>query len=247
MTQPPDPAKLAGDLSQRIINHGDALAGPGKPPLKLLKWALGQLEECARTRSVPPSNVVDVAMEAIKEEIGVHPLKPPPAAAPAVPAAPAIRRGVGGVGGGRGNSKGSSSREKKSAAGAAGRGGGSGGRSKGKVVFTPLYGCEEGGTGVGPVSSILEVRVERGRETMRNAACGDLYIHGVPGMFLFCVKLSEMYYRIERSIVSALYTATAGQQHVAAVQVVCTSMIQACRGNMSDSFEFLKKWTSATT
>ncbi|CAM9131784.1 unnamed protein product, partial [Choristocarpus tenellus] len=27
----------------------------------------------------------------------------------------------------------------------------------GKVVFTPLYGCEEGASGVGPVSSLLEV------------------------------------------------------------------------------------------
>lgn len=34
---------------------------------------------------------------------------------------------------------------------------GSGGASKGSVVFTPLYGCDEGTPGVGPVSSILEV------------------------------------------------------------------------------------------
>lgn len=157
MKQPPDPAKLAGDLSQRISNHGAALGGPGKPPLKLLKWALGQLEECARTHSNPPSNVVDVAMEAIKEEIVARPPKPPHAAAAATVAAssPAVPGGGGGGGHGKGNSSG----EKKTAAGAAGRGGGggSGGRLKGKVVFTPLYGCEEAGAGVGPVSSILEV------------------------------------------------------------------------------------------
>lgn len=37
--------------------------------------------------------------------------------------------------------------------------GGSGGGLKGKVVFTPVYGCDEGATGVGPVCSILEVRL----------------------------------------------------------------------------------------
>lgn len=31
---------------------------------------------------------------------------------------------------------------------------------KGSVVFTSIYGCHEGATGVGPVCSILEVRDE---------------------------------------------------------------------------------------
>lgn len=44
-----------------------------------------------------------------------------------------------------------------STAGGSSGGGGSDGALKGKVVFTPIYGCDEGATGVGPVCSILEV------------------------------------------------------------------------------------------
>ncbi|CAM9352316.1 unnamed protein product, partial [Ectocarpus fasciculatus] len=87
------------------MNHTGATAVPGKAPLKLLQWALSQLEECARLRSVPASNVVEVAMAAIKDEMGVpvgaqQPNPPvvtdsPPAAGVAVhPAAPRASGGA---------------------------------------------------------------------------------------------------------------------------------------------------------
>lgn len=127
-------------------------------------------------RSVPASNVVEVAMAAIKDETGVpvgaqQPNPPvvtdsPPAAGVAVhPAAPRASGGAldrsakGGKGGGG---------EKK----AGGRNGG--GRSKGKVVFTPLYGCDEGATGVGPVSSILEVSCNVDRKSPAAQGTGSL-------------------------------------------------------------------------
>lgn len=185
MAQPPDAARLADILSQRISNHAAAV-GSGKAPPKLLQWALGQLEECARTRSAPPSNVVEVAMAAIKDEIGAPAgvQQTAPSAVDSSPAggagdaASAVSNGGDGGEGGReggGNvdearkaaGKGSSSSrgDKKTTAG--GRSGG-GARSKGQVVFTPLYGCDEGATGVGPVSSILEVRVRNGPQLSVN-------------------------------------------------------------------------------
>lgn len=147
-------AKLASDLSQCISNRPPDDGRPGKAPLKLLRWALGQLEESARTRSAPPSNVVEVAMAAIKDELGLPPGEQG-AGPPVPPAAAAVPGGVGGGGGAAGNAgKGGSSEKKRPGPGTSG-----GGRAKGKgVVFTPLYGCEETSTGVGPVSSILEVR-----------------------------------------------------------------------------------------
>eukprot|EP00752_Nemacystus_decipiens_P006443 g5803.t1 len=156
ISPPPNAAKLASDLSQCIDNRPPDAARPGRAPLKLLHWALGQLEECARTRTAPPSNVVEVAMAAIKEEIALPGREQgagPPAAAAAAAAAP----GGGGVGdagknAGKGR-KGGGAGKKPAGAGTSG-----GGRGKEKgVVFTPLYGCEETSIGVGPVSSILEV------------------------------------------------------------------------------------------
>ncbi|CAM9498044.1 unnamed protein product, partial [Ectocarpus sp. 4 AP-2014] len=155
MAQPLDAARLAHDLSKRIMKHPGSTAAaavPGTAPLKLLQWALSQLEECARTRSVPASNVVEVAIAAIKDEMGVPAGEQQlPAAGVAAHPASAPRTSGGAVD--RSSSKGGKggTREKK----AGGRSGG--GRSKGKVVFTPLYGCDEEATGVEPVSSILEV------------------------------------------------------------------------------------------
>lgn len=148
LVPPPDAAKLASDLSQCIRNNPSDAGRPGnRPPLKLLQWALGQLEECARTRSAPPSNVVEVAMDAIKDEIA----RPAGEQEQGPPVAPAVGAATGG--GGAGNAgKGSCAEDKKPAGAGVGRV-----KSKG-VVFTPLYGCEETATGVGPVSSILEVR-----------------------------------------------------------------------------------------
>ena len=151
---PPDAAKLASDLSQCISNRPPDAGGPGKAPLKLLQWALGQLEECARSRSAPSSNVVEVAMAAIKDEIAL-PAGEQGAGAPVPPAGASGAPGGGGGGGDAGNGgKGGIAEKKPAGARTSG-----GGRVKGKgVVFTPLYGCEETSTGVGPVSSILEVR-----------------------------------------------------------------------------------------
>lgn len=152
---PPDAAKLASELSQCIGSRPPDAGGPGKAPLKLLHWALGQLEECARTRSAPSSNVVEVAMAAIQDEIAL-PAGEQGAGAPVPPAATSAAPSGGG-GGDAGNAGKCGSSEKKPA----GAGTSGGGRGKGKgVVFTPLYGCEEMETsaGVGPVSSILEVR-----------------------------------------------------------------------------------------
>lgn len=163
MTQPPDAARLAHDLSKRIMNHTGATAAavPGKAPLKLLQWALSQLEECARTHSVPASNVVEVAMAAIKDEMGVpaaaqQPNLPVVANSPPAAGVAAHPRAGGGASAVDGSSKVEGGKGGTSEKKAGGRSGG-GGRSKGKVVFTPLYGCDEGATGVGPVSSILEV------------------------------------------------------------------------------------------
>lgn len=158
----PDAARLASDLSRHMRSHFSSPAAaapvPGRPPLKLLKWALAELEECARSRTMPASDVVQVAMDAIKDE-----MRAPPAGEqqPQRPGPPADRAepcgGGGGDGAGGEASKAGRARvgNEKRAAGSSSRGGG---RKKNKgVVFTPLYGCDEEATGVGPVSSILEV------------------------------------------------------------------------------------------
>eukprot|EP00903_Cladosiphon_okamuranus_P008763 g8395.t1 len=153
---PPDAAKLASDLSQCINNRPPDAGRRGKAPLKVLRWALDQLVDCARTSSVPPSNVVEVAMAAIKDEIAGLPAGEQGAGPSVAPAATAAAAGGGGDGvrDVANAAKGGGSAEKKPANARAS----SGGRGKGKgVVFTPLYGCEETSTGVGPVSSILEV------------------------------------------------------------------------------------------
>ncbi len=157
----PDAAKLASDLSRHISSRfsssaaaAAAAAVPGRPPLEHLRWVLGQLEECARSRTIPPPKVVQVAMDAIKDE-----LRAPPAGEQEQqrPGPPADRAGPGGVGGdgagGEASKAGKAGNERK----AAGRGSRGGGRKDKGVVFTPLYGCDEEATGVGPVSSILEV------------------------------------------------------------------------------------------
>lgn len=93
-------------------------------------------------------------MAAIKDEIAL-PAGEQGAGAPVPPAGASGAPGGGGGGGDAGNGgKGGIAEKKPAGARTSG-----GGRVKGKgVVFTPLYGCEETSTGVGPVSSILEVR-----------------------------------------------------------------------------------------
>lgn len=188
MTRPPDPAELADSLSRRI----DAYAtNPGKAPLKLLHWALGQLEECTRTRSIPTANVIDVVMAAIKDDL--RPKPTPAAIAPGTVAAgtnatAGAAAGTATAAAGTTSAAGSAAAATAAAGTAAavaagtvasssaGGGGGdtqkassgsgsgsAGSGSKGKVVFTPLYGCDEGSTGVGPVCSILEVTMGRTR------------------------------------------------------------------------------------
>ena len=184
MTRPPDPAELAGKLSRRIDTYAN---NPGKAPLKLLHWALGQLEECTRTRAIPSGNLIEVVMAAIKDDS--HPKPILAAAAPGT-----VAGGTGGAAGtadsagtaaaaaaaGTTSAAGSAVAAATAAVGTVASGSGAGGvggdtqkaasasasgsagsGSKGKVVFTPLYGCDEGATGVGPVCSILEVTVGR--------------------------------------------------------------------------------------
>lgn len=186
MTRQPDVTKLANDLSQRISNY---TVNPGTTPLKLLQWALSQLQECARTQSIPPPKVMDVVMRALvntADDLQQHQRKPQQriksgaqgtatdgddgaqgdvqasqAEAVAATGTTKATRIKGGVVAKRPSSRSSSSKNN--------RGPASGGL-KGKVVFTPLYGCDEGATGVGPVCSILEVSLASSGCVIENVA-----------------------------------------------------------------------------
>lgn len=151
MTQSPAPAILANELTKHISNY---TANPGKLPLKLLCWALGELEDCARNRSVPSSEVMEVVNSVVvKDESQPRPVAPPSVDESHQPSA-SVGEGIP-----KDGDLASQPLEVASAGSrASGSNGGSGGSSnKGAVVFTPLYGCDETVGGVGPVCSILEV------------------------------------------------------------------------------------------
>lgn len=147
MTQSPAPEILANELAKHISKFA---TNPGKPSLKLLHWALGELEDCARNRSVPNSEVMEVVNSVVvKDESQPRPVSPT--------SADETRRPSDSVSEGIVKDGDLASQPLEVASAGSRPSGGSGGSSnKGAVVFTPLYGCDETVGGVGPVCSILE-------------------------------------------------------------------------------------------
>ena len=153
MTQSPTPADLVRKLSDRISTY---VKGSGKVPLKLLRWALGELEECARNQSLPSAKVMEVVNAVIKDDPR-HQLITSAANADRRSSA-AVDKDVRNVVGAVASSRSAAKPLGVSGASCGPNGSGSsGGAGKGAVVFTPLYGCDETVGGVGPVCSILEV------------------------------------------------------------------------------------------